>query len=793
MEYFLIEKGMERKMELEEILPIYGIGLQGILRDTFGYSYLPLALAHLPDETKKLVYLHSLSRFRGRLEKDIEDAEARFKKDDIKIQNARAELISFIGENRRLPFWVSDSVIKVKQPKKPVSDFLKLINDIENACVSGRLWLHSSYTNKMSEKDVQSAFMAFQDRKDELKKIRHLDIDIKDLPAAAILFEAGGIDTLDINGKFDGTWPVLLENYCNLTSICLNVEGVTEFPAWIRDVLSLRCLSIGQFDGTQLPDWIGDMQSLTEIDIRCSYNNKVLKALPDSVCKLKNLAKLSVSGSAFEKLPDSIGDLSSLKELFLSGNKNIRFLPYSIGKLKNLDKLTIYGSETINDTALEKLPDSIGDLSSLKEFSLLGNINLKSLPDSLGNLKGLIHLSIDHSALEKLPDSIGDLSSLKRLSMYNNFNLKSLPDSIGNLKNLAEFYLRFSRVKTLPDSIGNLQNLATLILYGSNIEKLPDSIGRLKKMATLNLCCSGIEKLPDTIADCASLECLDIRKTKITSVPDSISSIKEIKRTIEVIPKKRSISYLSFCNSYYALVDTIIKFDLKARREGILALEDELETISDGFFLEGIRLVLDGNEEEIIRRILTLKTDRERDYYKKKLMEVATEGVLCVFRRDDIPDVAIKLASMVDIKNNPLDAACAAYLTGDDGAFYDIDFKALIQPEKEREEILFIKRAIEIHKMDRDEGIVGIEKRLDRDGIAAKDVFEYGISLLVIGMDYKDIDKYMTILTDRETDPVRKNFSLAKKEAVRMLYEGCNPQQLKETLLASFDEDVRDV
>jgi hypothetical protein len=56
MECFINEKGLERKAKLEDILPLLGISLQFILRDTFNYDYLPYAIAHLPDEMKNLVH-----------------------------------------------------------------------------------------------------------------------------------------------------------------------------------------------------------------------------------------------------------------------------------------------------------------------------------------------------------------------------------------------------------------------------------------------------------------------------------------------------------------------------------------------------------------------------------------------------------------------------------------------------------------------------------------------------------------------------------------------------------------
>ena len=816
MECFIIEEGVERRAELEDIFPMIGdIKIQYILRDAENHISLPHVMAHMPDEMKNLFYRNILIRNRSRIEERVKDVESKCKKDDSRIQNERASLISLIGDNKK---WLSGSEVserlvwKETKPKESSDLMEELINKIEEACNSGELYLSYYDTNKMRKDNVQKAFAAFQNRKNDLQKIRKLTISPRDLLAAALLFEAEGIEYLDIDGEFPETWPEFLEKCHTLKSIVLNAwKESSEFPPWIRNQISLRSLSIRGTNIISIPDWIGEMQSLTWLYIS-NYKKKII-TLPDSIGNLMNLANLDISYSAIEKLPDSIGNLLSLKEFRLFRNKELASLPDSIGNLKVLTKLDIYCSDLV------KLPDSVGNLSSLKELILNSNERLTVLPDSIGNLQNLSKLNIRCSALEKLPDSIGNLSSLKELKLENNMRLTALPDSMASLKSLAKFELCSSPIKVLPDCIGNLQSLIKLSLDGSKMETLPDSIGnlgnlvelsledcknlkclpesigRLKNLTTLNICGSAIEKFPDTIADCTSLECVDVCNTNIKSFPDFISSIKKLKQTIEVTPKKHSISYRSFCNYYYSLVETIFKFLDKARREGILALEEELEYISEGFFRDGLRLLVDGTDGEIIRYILTLRIEHERDNYIKKLMEIAMEGILCIQNGDNICITCLRLAVPVDIKNNPLDAACAKYLAcGDYEAFHNIDFKAALLPEEEREEIRFIKRAMAISEISRREGQAGIEKHLDSEGIAARDVFEYGLSMMLEGwsksLDYKDIIKILTMLAAHETDPVRKNLALAKMDAVSSIFAGDNPRILRLKLLAYFDDDI---
>ncbi|WP_041219509.1 flagellar motor protein [Desulfitobacterium dichloroeliminans] len=50
--------------------------------------------------------------------------------------------------------------------------------------------------------------------------------------------------------------------------------------------------------------------------------------------------------------------------------------------------------------------------------------------------------------------------------------------------------------------------------------------------------------------------------------------------------------------------DTLIRFAEKARREGLLSLEQELETVEDRYTRQGMQLVIDGTDPDITREIL---------------------------------------------------------------------------------------------------------------------------------------------------------------------------------------------
>ena len=64
-------------------------------------------------------------------------------------------------------------------------------------------------------------------------------------------------------------------------------------------------------------------------------------------------------------------------------------------------------------------------------------------------------------------------------------------------------------------------------------------------------------------------------------------------------------------------VETLVEFSEKARREGILSLENALEDIDDKFLATGIRLAVDGVEPELIKEILQTEITFIEERHKK--------------------------------------------------------------------------------------------------------------------------------------------------------------------------------
>ncbi|XP_033014524.1 leucine-rich repeat protein 1 [Lacerta agilis] len=161
-----------------------------------------------------------------------------------------------------------------------------------------------------------------------------------------------------------------------------------------------------------------------------------LEQLQASYCKLpgidmrmlclKSLRKLDLSHNCIKKLPATIGDLVSLQELSLQGN-----LLESFGV-------------ALCDSTLRKSLQSL-DLSQNK---------IKALPAQFCQLRELIHLKLDDNDLIRLPFKIGQLSQLRFLSVARN-KLPFLPNSFGklSLESLDLFGNPFEQPKPLAPDI----------------------------------------------------------------------------------------------------------------------------------------------------------------------------------------------------------------------------------------------------------------------------------------------------------------------------------------------------
>ncbi|MEO1376869.1 MAG: hypothetical protein AAFW70_21750 [Cyanobacteria bacterium J06635_10] len=174
------------------------------------------------------------------------------------------------------------------------------------------------------------------------------------------------------------------------------IESTSELESIIEDAIKSKVKKLDlNFDTKEyiIPESIGNISDLEELAI---FNESLcpiyIKEVPETIGRLSNLKKLKIYDCSLEYLPESIGNIENLQELDLADLRNLKALPNSIGKLKHLLKLEIKGRK-FSFSHLDKLPDSIGELTYLK-YLVICNTAIHYLPDTFGNLSNLEYLEI---------------------------------------------------------------------------------------------------------------------------------------------------------------------------------------------------------------------------------------------------------------------------------------------------------------------------------------------------------------------------------------------------------------
>ncbi|KAF5788998.1 putative P-loop containing nucleoside triphosphate hydrolase, leucine-rich repeat domain superfamily [Helianthus annuus] len=151
-----------------------------------------------------------------------------------------------------------------------------------------------------------------------------------------------------------------------------------------------------------LPSSSGNIEKLISFGL-CACTN--LESFSTSICGLQDLTELTLKGSIPE-VPNDLYQLQSLEKLHLS-MKEIKHLPDSICRLKRLKSLDLSGCRSLQD-----IPNSIWKMERLRDLDLRFCIQVEKLPEEFGDMKRLNTLNIVGSGIRHLPYNIFQLKGL---------------------------------------------------------------------------------------------------------------------------------------------------------------------------------------------------------------------------------------------------------------------------------------------------------------------------------------------------------------------------------------------
>ncbi|CAK7323781.1 unnamed protein product [Dovyalis caffra] len=224
------------------------------------------------------------------------------------------------------------------------------------------------------------------------------------------------------------------------TVVLAGCSKLARFPEFSR---SIRHINLDRAAIIEVPLSVGCLDRLCELRVT---NCTKLESLPSSICKLKSLGIINLSGcSKLKKFPEIFENMDGLRELVLDGTA-IKMLPSSIEHLVGLCSLHLNACKN-----LAGIPESLCNLTALHNLHLSGCSKLEKLPRNLKNLKHLEELKASRCDRLEIPADLNSLSSLCSLDLSCN-KFERMPTAINQLLELTFLDIsRCERLKSLPE------------------------------------------------------------------------------------------------------------------------------------------------------------------------------------------------------------------------------------------------------------------------------------------------------------------------------------------------------
>jgi Leucine-rich repeat (LRR) protein len=168
----------------------------------------------------------------------------------------------------------------------------------------------------------------------------------------------------------------------------LNLSGCSNLKMYPETTEHVMYLNFNETAIKELPQSTGHLSRLVALNLR---DCKQLGNLPDSICLLKSIVIVDVSGcSNVTKFPSIPGNT---RYLYLSGTAVEEF-PSSVGHLWRISSLDLS-----NCGRLKNLPSTIYELAYLEKLNLSGCSSITEFPNISWNIK---ELYLDGTTIEEI-------------------------------------------------------------------------------------------------------------------------------------------------------------------------------------------------------------------------------------------------------------------------------------------------------------------------------------------------------------------------------------------------------
>lgn len=202
---------------------------------------------------------------------------------------------------------------------------------------------------------------------------------------------------------------------------CLNLS---EFPEIVGEMKNLSELDLNGTAIRELPDSISSLTGLILLTV--GHCNNLFSLPGNSICNLTFLKYLIISDSSnIDTVPENLGNYLEHLEQFFADGTSIRKVPSSVLLMKKLTILCFRRCRGL------QLPISLSGLCSLIKLDLsFCDLAEGAIPDDIGSLSLLEHLNLSGNHFTSIPETISQLSQLRELLLFGCCMLQSLPNNL---------------------------------------------------------------------------------------------------------------------------------------------------------------------------------------------------------------------------------------------------------------------------------------------------------------------------------------------------------------------------
>jgi len=287
------------------------------------------------------------------------------------------------------------------------------------------------------------------------------------------------------NNDFEGPIPSWIGNNEDLEDLFLSKNSFSNtIPESFISLTNLRSLFL---DYNRLSGNLGVLESLHNIEILLLENNMFDHVLNDNfLSSLNKLQILDASNNALKgSLPKTLFQMSDLEVIDLHKNK-IEGSLQDFPRNSALQYLALY-----QNNLRSSIPFSITNLVDLVHLDLSSNQLTGTLPTELGSMKALTYLFLASNTFNSgpIPESLYQLTNLKELSLKETARVGPIPIWISDLSNLILLDLAMNELDgSIPPSFDDLENLYFLLLNHNKLSgTVPITLQRLPLLRVLLL------------------------------------------------------------------------------------------------------------------------------------------------------------------------------------------------------------------------------------------------------------------------------------------------------------------